>query len=127
MGEEAVVPVSARLSVTATGVQFVTGECYYLTAHGWWFDGYLPGDPNGVFYLPFLLQWLKPALRDPDAPWYSLIGTVMACRERHQFLIGREALITARLDGELLCSANDIPGFYWNNFGGVCLRIKRVE
>jgi hypothetical protein len=51
--------------------------------------GWLPlGDPNGVLYLPFFLRWLKPALGEPDAPWYSLIGTVVAREEQHQFVIG---------------------------------------
>jgi hypothetical protein len=126
IGEEVLASVSAHRTVNATGVCFVAGEVYCLTADGWWVDWYLPADPDGVLYLSPLLHLLRPALRDPDAAWYALLGMVVGHRERHEFVIGRAATVTARLVGELLCCANDVPGFYWNNLGSVCLRIQRI-
>jgi hypothetical protein len=40
-----------------------------------------------------------------------------------RFLIGskRVYLVPENGGGELFCFANDVPGFYWNNFGFVTL------
>jgi hypothetical protein len=33
----------------------------------------------------------------------------------------------APIDGELVCFANDVPGFYWNNRDSIVVMVRRVS
>jgi hypothetical protein len=66
----------------------------------------------------------KSKKRSPESPWLALIGTLdedMTSR----FVIGSERTYVVPDDSnrELVCFANDVPGFYWNNFGYVLLNL----
>jgi hypothetical protein len=43
------------------------------------------------------------------------------------FLIGSHAAYTPARSGEVVCFANDVPGFYWNNKGSITLTIDRIK
>jgi hypothetical protein len=66
----------------------------------------------------------KSKKRSPESPWLALIGTLdedMTSR----FVIGSERtyVVPDDCNRELVCFANDVPGFYWNNFGYVLLNL----
>jgi hypothetical protein len=67
-----------------------------------------------------------PLRRVPNARWFVLIGAVRGA-ERSPFVIGRETETVIPAEGTLKCFANDVPGFYWNNCGVICLSIERLS
>ena len=60
-----------------------------------------------------------------DRPWFALCGAIPASGAG-PFLIGAGARLRLPA-GRLLCFANDVPGFYWNNFGAVSLTVELVH
>jgi hypothetical protein len=50
--------------------------------------------------------------------------------DRHDetaFVIGENRLYAANTKGRLYCFANDLPHWYWNNFGSVRVTVTRVS
>lgn len=121
--QKCVVQVPARKSWRDTTVDMVLGEQYELTATGTWWDGFIPASPNGFFFLPEIL--LNRFLRHRSSNFFALIGCLDR-RPDQQFFIGKYCKYTPDVDGRLFCFANDVPGFYRNNWGKVDLTIKRV-
>ena len=127
IGEEMVTRIRVNRDPDEIGIQVAAGEVYSMIAGGWWVDGYILRNPAGdVSDLGLINVLLKPLLREPASPWCALIGVVVGCDERHQFPIGRGVDITTRIDGELCCYVNDVPGFFWNNFGSLRLTLRRM-
>jgi hypothetical protein len=115
--------ISARETWTDTTVEMAPGEEYELSADGLWVDFYIPSSPNGFFFLPERL--VKRFLRHPPANFFALIGSLNRSPNQ-QFFIGEQCKYKAEVAGRLFCFANDVPGFYWNNWGNVDLTIKRI-
>jgi hypothetical protein len=77
-----------------------------------------------------LAQYFEPivwamTLAPADRPWFALCGAIPASGAG-PFLIGAGARLRLPA-GRLLCFANDVPGFYWNNFGAVILTVELVH
>lgn len=102
------------------------GGRYYFRAVGMWRDAWVPCDVNG--YDKNYLNPVKRYLRctEPDARWFTLIGAVEAS-SASLFVIGDGARWpegwVAPMDGQLTAFANDIAGFYWNNFHSITLEV----
>ena len=42
------------------------------------------------------------------------------------FFIGNGQVVKMESAGALLLFVNDVPGFYWNNFGAICVEISKL-
>jgi hypothetical protein len=123
--ESITVPIEAANPSNATRIHFEPGGVYGLDATGKWYDAGRPSDPAGYpdgNFFQNLVWWLR---RSPQANWLALLGT--AEPGQAPFLIGTHAVYYARAPGELICFANDVPKFYWNNSGVVSLTVTRIE
>ncbi len=109
-----------------TKIDVEAGERYELTARGRWVDFYIPSSPDGFSNPLSSILPFERFLRHPASKFFALIGCLDR-RPEQQFVIGRGASFEPEARGRLFCFANDVPGFYWNNWGHVDLIIKRVR
>jgi len=124
VGEAEDVSVEAKPFWNRTGVLLESGGRYAFSASGKWHDWWIETDADGYENFPHcLLRWIR---RAPREPVFKLMGAVDA-DGREAFPIGSESEHSCPVTGELLCFANDIRGFYWNNCGSVTLSIRRVS
>jgi hypothetical protein len=124
-GQSVTVSIEAKPFNTLTNVWLESGAVYDLNATGTWFDAGRPAGPDGYpdgNFLQNLVSWLR---RLPDRNWFVLLG--VAEPKKAPFVIGTNATYQARQAGQLICFANDVPGFYWNNTGAVNLTITRIQ
>jgi len=123
-GQSAIVTIEAKRRNNRTNVCFESEAVYDLSATGKWCDAGREVGPEGYpggNFLQNLVRWL---CRSPDCNWLALLG--VAQTGQRAFLIGAQATHEARQAGELICFANDVPGFYWNNTDAVKLTITRI-
>ncbi|MGC0110541.1 hypothetical protein [Ralstonia pseudosolanacearum] len=124
IGQTAQVTIFANAPWNDTGVDFEQGALYQLTAEGEWFDAWIKSNADGYDSNIWLQQHFKSVLRLPAARWFCLVGAI-----GHEldatFQIGCSRAVAAPSSGRLFCFANDVPGFYFNNFGSVQLTIRR--
>ena len=114
-----------------TGFQLAQGAGYEITVPlgQIWTDWWVKSGPGGGASL--LQRPLRPFLRfgpdrDPRADFFTLIGTIGESLE-HAFVIGDGPChFQAAVTGELVCFANDLREFYWNNYGEMRLTIVRI-
>ncbi|MFZ0257361.1 MAG: hypothetical protein WAN46_17370 [Gammaproteobacteria bacterium] len=127
VGQPYKVPVSAREdtdTMVDTGIDMAPGEQYELAATGLWWDFFIPSSPNGFFFLPDIL--VNRFLRHRPSNFFALIGCLDR-RPDQQFFVGKHCNYKPEVPGRLFCFANDVSGFYWNNWGKVDLTIKRLH
>jgi hypothetical protein len=117
--------VKARKLWNKTGIRVTAGVTYCFKAEGCWVDFYIlhgpAGDPSPNFYM----RWFEHLRRMNDQNWFTLIGAIdeeMATA----FPIGKGGQFVMTRSGELTCFANDVKGFYWNNWGHVTLTVHPV-
>jgi hypothetical protein len=124
-GESYSAVIQAREPWVSTGVYVEAGESYALSAAGTWVDKDYESGPEGYDSRKWYMhaaEWLR---RYRQAKWFALIGCVG--RDRNTtFVIGRGATLNAKKPGVLVCYANDVPWFYFNNKGTVTLTIRRT-
>jgi len=106
-------------------MDLIKGATYEFTAHGRWVDLFVPCDASGYPGLSYQNR-LRPSLRVPNAPWFALCGAVDRDLGR-AFVIGDRLVHRADFAGRLYCFANDVPGWYWNNWGKVTVFVERVS
>jgi hypothetical protein len=97
------------------------GQKFHFKAIGTWIDLYIPSTADGS-NKPFMARFNQKK-RSPSDNWLALMGSV---DKGTQFLIGSEKIIEFNESGHLFFFANDIKGFYWNNFGKIILKISRI-
>ena len=125
------VKIRARKPWNDTGIVLVRGHRYRLKATGWWTDFFITCDANGFTSdrAPRLTRRKmiekEPERRAPHENWFTLIGAY-GHDETSLFRIGMERILVAERDGELACFANDLPSFYWNNWGSVDLEVTEL-
>jgi hypothetical protein len=112
-----------------TGLHVTVGQRYQLVAVGTWWDTVIRSDADGYptpwWYPP---QRIAQRLRRlPSDDWFVLAGAIRTAEDCWHFAVGssREVLMPTR--GQLSFFANDVPGFYWNNFGSLRLEIARLS
>jgi hypothetical protein len=116
--------IPARPYRTWTDIWLETGATYRFHAAGTWSDAGRFTGPEGYSdgtFLQNLVGWLR---RSPHSNWFALLGCTRL--EEKPFVICQNETYQALHDGELVCFANDVPGFYWNNTGAVTLTITRI-
>jgi len=109
-----------------TGVVLESGATYELKAAGTWTDASRDCGPDGYLRGNFFQELFRGLRRSPSNQWFALMGALDDSRDTI-FLIGSQATYVPPRRGELVCFANDVPGFYWNNAGSVTLSVSRRE
>jgi hypothetical protein len=127
VSERLTMRVEARSYWTDTGLEIVEDAVYECHANGRWLDMLIVcgTDDYDTPWWSLGQRLLAGTRRLPTAPWFALCGAVPACGAG-PFLIGANARLRLPA-GRMLCFANDVPGFYWNNFGAVTLTVERVH
>jgi hypothetical protein len=118
--------ISSREKWGKTGVTLEQGGRYFFRASGRWWDAWIPCDANGYDrkYLNQAKQYLR--CTTGDARWFMLIGAINESPDS-LFAIGdgsrwSNGWVTPA-SGKLSVFANDISGFYWNNFCSITLEV----
>ena len=126
VGETHKVKVKARRQWTDTAVDVQSGQVYRFKAAGRWTDLFYPSGPEGNRNPNWLMRRSIKRLRVPQAHYLTLIGAIDK-NQRNPIILGGDTLDwPADRSGRLYCFANDVPGFYWNNWGAVELEIERL-
>ena len=136
IGTSITIPIKAHKEWNNTQIRLVAGEEYHLKASGQWTDLYIVCDADGwpsgllnllfgLFGLNLLLEASKGFRRAPEERMFALIGSID--QQAPYFGIGVEAKIAPKATGTLYCFANDVPFFYWNNWGQIQLTITRTR
>ncbi|MCF2221509.1 hypothetical protein H9Q08_19775 [Chryseobacterium sp. PS-8] len=103
-------------------VEIQEGEVYTFTAEGNWKDLLMETDADG--YTNWYMSLYNCFKRSRKNKWFALLGSL---NKREDFLIGKNNKILFQHSGRLFCYANDVKGFYWNNFGKISLSIMRIH
>jgi len=127
VGETVTVTIWARAYWNDTGVFVRGGERYRLQAEGCWRDMFIRAGPDGYDtpWYSIAQRFATRLRRVPYARWFALIGAIRGAKES-MFVIGTETQALIAANGTLMCFANDVPGFYWNNCGAISLSIERL-
>jgi hypothetical protein len=117
--------IRAHLFWNCTGLQLEAGQTYIITASGCWVDFFIPHGPDGGPSTFAYLRPFEPRRRLPTQNWFILAGAIDSDPST-VFSIGSYREYTATRCGELTCFANDVPEFYWNNWGHVTMALTRT-
>ena len=119
--------VSARRRWNPLGVLARPGETFLFACQGRWWDLHLGSGPEGQpgNCIQRRVEHLK---RMRDAPWFCVIGSLGTDGEA-LFAIGAGGkwTNTTRRTAPLYAFANDVPGFYWNNWGAIRMEVRRTR
>jgi len=121
-GESVTVEISATNFWNKTGIQLVGGRRHLMSASGHWVDFFIPHGPDGDPSNGWYLRLFERKRRLPQENWFVLAGALDSDLST-AFRIGSRCDYTALTTGELTCFANDVRGFYWNNWGHVTLTV----
>jgi hypothetical protein len=129
IGEKTTVDVVARRYWNNTGLHVTVGQRYQLVAVGTWCDLVIRCDADG-----YPTPWWYPPQRIaqgfrrlPEGNWFVLVGAVRVAEDCRYFVVGSSCEVRMPTTGQLAFFANDVPGFYWNNFGSIRLGIARLS
>jgi hypothetical protein len=117
-----VVLIEAKPLWNKTGIQVIAGQQYSITASGEWVDWFIHHGPEGDPSESFYMKAFEPLRRMKNENWFALIGALDQDMST-AFPIGAGCQYTAPKSGELTCFANDVEGFYWNNYGAVQMTV----
>ena len=124
IGETQTAIILAKPHWNLTGIQLLAGEQYTMSAEGRWVDWFIPHGPEGDPSDSFYMKAFEPLRRMKKENWFALIGALNS-DIASAFLIGAGCNYAAQTSGELTCFANDVEGFYFNNYGQVTLSVTR--
>jgi len=125
IGETKTAVVLAKPHWNLTGIELVAEERYAMTAAGRWVDWFIPHGPEGDPSDSFYMKMFEHLRRMKNENWFELIGALNSDIGT-AFPIGSGCDYTAQAGGELTCFANDVEGFYFNNYGQVMLTVTRT-
>ena len=91
-------------------------------SHTQWCDWYKWCGADGYDFP--LASWI--GMRVKNAKCFSLCGSYNQERDK-TFLIGSSNKILIDQNAHLYLFANDVKGFYWNNFGYIRVHVTRVH
>jgi len=89
-------------------------------------DWFIPHGPEGDPSENFYMRAFEPLRRMKNENWFELIGALNSDIGT-AFPIGKGCDYTKQTGGELTCFANDVEGFYFNNYGQVMLTVTRTS
>lgn len=113
--------IPARRTFVDTGLDVATGQVLHVRAEGTWTDLWFVSGPEG-YPTPGYMRGYETRLRCQGARFFELIGCVDR-DESTNFPIGARSTVAASATGRLYLFANDVPGFYWNNWGALKVEI----
>jgi hypothetical protein len=122
--------VRAHEPLNRTELVVSPGEVYSIQPRrGCWVDWFIPCGPAG-YHTPWTDRF-KSKLRNPHAPFFALMVTVGDDDSGSQAVVTPEHPHLARLEpskqGKLTFFANDITGWYWNNWGAIEVQVTRTD
>ncbi|MBP1152583.1 MULTISPECIES: hypothetical protein [Methylocaldum] len=115
VGDQKSFSVRARSFWNDSGIDLAAGGIYQFSARRTWTDFFISCGPAGYSGLSYQNK-LGSSLRLPREKWFALCGALDR-NGQTAFVIGESCRYTAEAAGRLYCFANDVPGWYWNNFG----------
>ena len=122
------VRVAASEKAADSGVGVKAGETYRFSTRedAEWRDWRMvrKADGSGAarWYPGYMRMW-SPWLLAPGGTAFALYGRV---GEGSPFIIGRGATVCVEQAGTLRLFANDVRGFYWNNYGWIDVTVSRL-
>ncbi len=122
VNQSKLVLIYSKKSWNDTAIEISTGEEYLFEADGAWKDLVIRTDADG--YSNLYMRLFNKLKRSRENKWFALIGSL---DKSDNFLIGKTNRVLFKHSGKLCCFANDAPGFYWNNFGHITLKITRLK
>lgn len=124
INETTEVKIRARCKWNSTQIKISEGEEYEFIATGKWTDFTITKDADG--YTNLYMRLFDAKKRAKQNLWFALIGSLDKNEDKY-YLIGKSSNIPFNESGILYCFANDVNGFYWNNFGHIILQVKRIK
>ena len=122
------VKIKANQYYNRTKVRLEKGAKYTFEVLGdpTWTDAFIKSSAEGDSRKGFLFRFFNRWLRLRDVKWFKLLGSI-GLSDDTVFEIGAKlSNFEVANEGELVCFANDIPFFYWNNRGEITLKITRT-
>jgi len=117
--------ICARLHWNATSIHVDAQKRYRLNASGIWVDWTIRSGPEGYPSPNVAMRLAEPFRRVPLANWFALIATIDRQMSTAS-VVGTQLEFQPAVSGELVCFANDLFGFYWNNSGFVTLTVEEL-
>jgi hypothetical protein len=126
-GAATFVLVPAHSQWKSTGVYARPGEKYRFQSlpPDRWYDLIKPSTSRGYPSLSSIQRNAEKCRRVPSALWFTLCGSVEPTGTPFVAYGKNGVIIPAR--GEIGLFANDVPRAYWNNFGGLRVKITRLR
>lgn len=116
------ISIRAKAFWNDTGIDVGDNEAYGFKATGEWKDLTISCDADG--YTRWFMKLSEGCRRSKHNKWFALMGSLDKVND---FLIGKSKEISFDSNGRLFCYANDVRGFYWNNFGELTLTVTRLK
>lgn len=101
------------------------GQTYHFAVSpaDWWVDMVVVTNAKG--YNNHLIDWRKLRIRVPGAKCFALCAA-MNENDATAFVVGTETRTTFPENGILSFFANDVKGYYGNNWGKITLEVLRL-
>ena len=116
-----VLRISPRKLWNDTGLEVTEGELLRFAAKGRWVDLWFSAGASG-YQGPAYMRGMEPMRRCPTAAWFELIGCIDQ-DDSTSFPIGSRPEVRVPRSGRLSLYANDVRGYYWNNWGALIVTI----
>lgn len=124
LNESIPIEIIAKCKWNPTEIEISAQEEYKFEASGSWSDLMVKTDADG--YTNGYMRLFNNLKRAKQYPWFALVGVLNQSNNEY-FLIGKNNKIAFEQSGKLYCFANDVNGFYWNNFGSISLKVTRIK
>ena len=118
------IEIMARHKWNPTNIEILAGEEYRFDVTGTRRDIIIKTSADG--FSNFFMDLYASRKRSKENKWFALMGSLEQ-NENKLFLIGKENTIEFDESGTFYCLAKDDKHFYWNNFGSVKMKIKRIK
>jgi len=127
VNEQRTVRVRAHCFWNDSGLEVTKGEAYSVTASGVWWDLLFHGGATGYMAPGWSIfqKLLQSCRRLPKGRWFVLGAQVLA-HDLQSTPVEVGASLPIVADGRLTFFANDVKGFYWNNWGALSVTIRRL-
>jgi len=126
-GEQQTLLVRAHCPCNDTELEVKQGEEYSITASGDWWDLVFRSGARGYRAPAWsVFQTLLQGERRLPAELWCVLGGQLLPDPDQSFSIGEGGAWRPLSNGRLVLFANDVKGFYWNNWGSISVTIRRV-
>jgi hypothetical protein len=120
-------PVDPGLHWNHTKLIADKGQEYSISAKGEWYDMGIPSSATGYGKSHLTQKWFEKDRRVKDSKWMALEIVVGNELKSPTTYTHDGQLVEVSKKGEISMFANDVCGFYWNNFGKMSVSITRTK